>query len=99
MKQNNLVLLISLLLIILSCKSENDVEITKEEFLDSAEKVDEASTEKKKSISVHHIPISEEDIELSYKFKTWTDNQYKIGGREPDSDNNPILAYLEKKML
>ena len=91
MKQSNLVLLISLFLIILGCKSENDIEITKEEFLGSAEK--------KKPIDIYNIEMSEEDIELSYKFKTWQDNQLTIAGREADAENNPLISYLEKKML
>ena len=78
-------------MIILGCKSENDIEITKEEFLDSAEK--------KKPIDIYSIEMSDEDIELSYKFAKWQENELTIAGREADAENNPLLSYLEKKML
>ena len=43
--------------------------------------------------------MSEEEIEVSYKFAKWKENQEKHPDREADGENNPLLAWLEKKML
>ena len=65
LKQNSLVLFLSLILIILGCRREEEMVITNADLPASAE-----TTEKKK-LPIYNIEMTSEDIELSYKFKTW----------------------------